>query len=431
MGLYPCNHDKTSLLAFALLVSCASTVTGTTGASDAALDISSADIVVPTDGGASMDHLSDRPDDVGLIDPLCPQRPCRAAPLLRATQTATWLIYPDGRTLYWGSWASTRNPEGEGLVRHESPVVGPTLGDDIVDVAMSVFHGCALAVYPRRVVCWGDNDFGQLGHIASASAEQPATVAGLTDIAAIGALGQSSWALTQSGSFRWGTTNLFELREAYDHPARVTSTPARASRFARGGTDRSFGYLTADGAVYPFGENAYGSAGSGVDAAVTVPTRLMGVTDVIDYHAAATASCVVVASGTVYCWGQRAGILARRGDLPEGTARPELVPGINDATRVFVGSAFACVLTRTRTVRCWGAVNWDPPDGSSGANDFLPPGPPMDLPPVRELAVGQNHACALTMAGEVYCWGHNGAAQLGIPRFYANSTLPRRVPLAQ
>ncbi|MBK6531011.1 MAG: hypothetical protein IPF99_15780 [Deltaproteobacteria bacterium] len=55
----------------------------------------------------------------------------------------------------------------------------------------------------------------------------------------------------------------------------------------------------------------------------------------------------------------------------------------------------------------------------------------MDLPPVRELAVGLNHACALTMADEVYCWGHNGAAQLGIPRFYANSNRPRRVPLPQ
>lgn len=417
-------------LALALLTSCASTVTGTTGASDAALDAPLSDIVGPADVVAT-DHLPDHPDDGGGVDPLCPQRPCRVAPLLRAAMAATWLIYPDGRTIYWGSWASSRNREGEGLHRYESPVQGPRLGDDIVDVAMSIFHGCALAVYPRRVICWGDNDFGQLGHAASASAEPPSIVAGLSDVAAIGALGQSSWALSGSGAFRWGTTNLLELRDVFDRPTRIPFTPTGASRFATGGTDRSFGFLTSDRAVYPFGENAYGSAGSDSDAAVTVPTRLTGLTDVIDYHAAATASCAVVTSGAVYCWGQRAGVLARRGELPEGTARPELVPGINDATRVYVGSAFACVLTRTQTVRCWGAVNWDPPDSSIGANDFLPPGPPMDLPPVRELALGLNHACALTMADEVYCWGHNGAAQLGIPRFYANSNRPRRVPLPQ
>ena len=55
----------------------------------------------------------------------------------------------------------------------------------------------------------------------------------------------------------------------------------------------------------------------------------------------------------------------------------------------------------------------------------------MELPPVRELAVGGSHACALTLAGEIYCWGHNGYGQLGIPRFYANSNRPRRVPLPQ
>jgi len=55
----------------------------------------------------------------------------------------------------------------------------------------------------------------------------------------------------------------------------------------------------------------------------------------------------------------------------------------------------------------------------------------MDLPSVRELAVGLGHACALTMDGEVYCWGSNRSGQLGIPRFYANSNRPRRVPLPQ
>jgi hypothetical protein len=58
--------------------------------------------------------------------------------------------------------------------------------------------------------------------------------------------------------------------------------------------------------------------------------------------------------------------------------------------------------------------------------EAFPPGPripvPMDVALV-DLAVGENHACGLTAAGEAYCWGSNAFLQLGVPNVAADSAL--------
>ncbi|ASD64151.1 Calx-beta domain-containing protein [Bdellovibrio bacteriovorus] len=46
-----------------------------------------------------------------------------------------------------------------------------------------------------------------------------------------------------------------------------------------------------------------------------------------------------------------------------------------------------------------------------------------------DVVAGDNHTCALTSNGNVYCWGHNGAAPLGQGHYYPSSS-PLLVPLA-
>jgi alpha-tubulin suppressor-like RCC1 family protein len=211
---------------------------------------------------------------------------------------------------------------------------------------------------------------------------------------------------------------------------RAFSSPPHALRFPTGAPLYAWGYLTSDGQIYALGQNDYGAVGIDVDAAITTPTRVPGLSPVVDYSTGPFASCAVLAGGEVYCWGRRRGFLEHNDQPPVSTAVPERVVGIDDAVRVHVGSNLACALTRTRGVRCWGRVNWDRREAGATTDDpTSPPGATMELPPVRELAVGEHHACALTMNDEVYCWGANDLGQLGIARFGSDSTTPRRVLL--
>ena len=419
------------IVPFVLLLSCANSVSVRGGAGDAAFDGPPFTSDASADAGVPRDASAEETGDAPSIDPRCPQRPCLSAPLIRATSLATWLLYPDGRTLVWGVWG----PEIGGIeprgVRYTTPSAGPRLSDDVLDFSVANFDGCALLANPRRVSCWGGNEVGELGRgvrSAVGANEALAGVPGVTDVEAIAALDYSSWALTPSGSIVWGSSQI--LGEHGRDRLNPFPAPPNAVRYATGKAGRGWGYLTSDGQIFAFGTNEEGAAGSDQDAAVLQPTRVSGLSNVVDYSAGPWTSCAVVGSGDVYCWGRRAGVLNHDGSPPTSTSIPERVDGLDDAARVHVGSELACVLTRTRRVRCWGRVNWDRQD--AGLNAVVvtsPPGAALVLPPVREVAVGDQHACALTMDGDVYCWGNNHFGQLGIARFGSDSTNPLHVVL--
>lgn len=119
---------------------------------------------------------------------------------------------------------------------------------------------------------------------------------------------------------------------------------------------------------------------------------------------------------------------------------------------VTTGLYHSCGLTRSGVAYCWGNSNgmgqlglgWITPDstGSGGPIDSRPRRVAGRLR-FRAISAGDNHTCALTFAGEVFCWGYGQSGQLGIASVktycngkppYANSKCsirqPTRVPTA-
>ena len=76
-------------------------------------------------------------------------------------------------------------------------------------------------------------------------------------------------------------------------------------------------------------------------------------------------------------------------------------------------SPFSCALTTAGGVKCWGRGDF----GSLGNGDFVNSALPVDVTGltsgVVQIALGSVHACALTAAGGVKCWGYNISGQLG------------------
>ena len=84
------------------------------------------------------------------------------------------------------------------------------------------------------------------------------------------------------------------------------------------------------------------------------------------------------------------------------------------------GWAHACRITPDEGVECWGnnsggtLPNAEGQLGDGTNVDRPIPGPVLGLPePVRTLAAGEEHTCAITVSGAVYCWGDNSQGQLG------------------
>jgi alpha-tubulin suppressor-like RCC1 family protein len=136
--------------------------------------------------------------------------------------------------------------------------------------------------------------------------------------------------------------------------------------------------------------------------------------------------CALLEDGTLRCWGRSAsyGTLGygdiffsdtdRVGD-DETPADMGPVPVGEPVQAVFMGGLRTCVLLEGGRLRCWGdSVLGVLGYGPDISRLYEPPQEDIELGgPVRGLAMGRNHSCAVLDEG-IRCWGRNDYGQLGL-----------------
>lgn len=129
-------------------------------------------------------------------------------------------------------------------------------------------------------------------------------------------------------------------------------------------------------------------------------------------------ACALTSTGTVRCWGQSStsatgGTVHHFGSasLEDNIPEPVEVAGLTGVVDITVKYSTVCVLTNTKKVKCWGRND----TGQVGnGTDTLSIDTPYELPlsNVKKVGVGYDHGCALLEDGTVKCWGTNGDNQL-------------------
>jgi alpha-tubulin suppressor-like RCC1 family protein len=181
----------------------------------------------------------------------------------------------------------------------------------------------------------------------------------------------------------------------------------------------------ADGTLYCWGDNQHGQLGvASAPESSPVPLLAFGfstnmLTGVIAIAAGRNHTCAIV-DGAALCWGQDDQGQLGNGSVGEDdfTTPQAVVRGnqamVRDAAAIVAGAAHTCMLTRDRTVECWGRNAYGQlgrADGGAPAN-AASAAPVSGLSDVDAIAAGTFHTCALS-GGAVYCWGQNGSGQLG------------------
>ena len=155
--------------------------------------------------------------------------------------------------------------------------------------------------------------------------------------------------------------------------------------------------LAGDGSVSCWGSGREGQLGRGESFSEYLPERVPGISDAVALAAGSDHTCVVHATGRVSCWG--AGAL---GQLGTGTLAsvsvPQLVPGIEDAEWIDAGPSSNCVIRTGGALSCWGY------GGGAGNLNAFGLGTVEGVPAVVSVSTGSDRTCAVTVAGEVYCW---------------------------
>ena len=109
----------------------------------------------------------------------------------------------------------------------------------------------------------------------------------------------------------------------------------------------------------------------------------------------------------------------RHANRPEDAPLFDVLTGVQ---AIAVGNDHACALTVTGGVRCWGENEHGQLGDGTTTDRWSPPTTDV-LTGVKAITAGDRYTCALTTAGGVRCWGFNQNGQLGIGTFGAGTDL--------
>ncbi len=429
------------------------------------------DVPLPPEGADESEHLSKvlspevmtwrNVDESTIFRALTPRKLSQYLPLERLTSGARHScgIDGDGRVLCTGEnryhQLGTNRPEQAVRPR---PVPGVTRARDLSIVEEQT---CALQE-DGAVICWGP-DVGSRGGDTFEQV-RPATVTTLKGAVRLARDRHLLCGATREGRVACSYPNgrlLSGLREKGPIEAQpfLGVEDAVDLSIAVGG---SLCILRRSGSVLCEGALPASSIAEGSDSDVWEPQRIRGLTKVKSIAAGYENTCAILEDGSVSCWG-------RGSPRPyPGPFRPYVISGFSDAVEVVVGDASACakcaaepgkvycwrfpgrvtagllkhgellmngrptaiegldnattlafdyehactIRREGRKVSCWG-LNNQGQLGDGTKENRLTPVDVVGLGPVKQVAVGMLHSCALRDNGEILCWGVNGNGQLG------------------
>lgn len=242
-------------------------------------------------------------------------------------------------------------------------------GHKFSKVSVSSTHVCALEYFTSVPFCWGQNLFGEVGVATVANIAVPTQVSG--------------------------------------------NPPAYMSISA--GSLHSCG-VTAAGAAMCWGENFSNQLGNMSSGNTSTPTPVAAPSGLsqLTYSsvtAGASFSCAITQpTSRVFCWG-----------LLGGTTSSIPVEKVNSAMQPWASlgqsttASHVCATTSTNAALCWGDNTSGQLGNGSGGAGFKSSAPVGVLTSVSFVttAAGDLHSCALSLAGDAYCWGEDINGELG------------------
>ena len=273
---------------------------------------------------------------------------------------------------------------GDGETEEELPrIVGP-VATEFKQISARTNHSCAIKGTERRVWCWGNNRYGQLGN-------------------------------GESGG---------NIEINFASPIAVQATELEETNIQSVAVGHQFSCaLLTDKTIKCWGHNQNGQLGIGTAGGTSiVPVQVVGITTATSIAAGQDHACALLEDKTARCWGTNWHGQLGNGVLggPDEPFPTPIRVRLGNIKSIAVGGLHTCALLEDKTARCWG-LNTNGQLGIGGVNTVaIPtPAPVLDttgtgsLGNIKSIALGNNHSCAVLEDKTARCWGLNNRGQLG------------------
>jgi len=282
-------------------------------------------------------------------------------------------------------------------------------------------HSCSLDV-SGTAFCWGSNANGELGDGTTISRGTPAPVSGNFVFKSLAAGNIFTCGLTTLGAaYCWGNNSLGRLGDGTETNRLTPVAVSGGHTFIRlfnSGANHTCG-LSVTGDIFCWGYNIWGQLGDGTTTNRSTPVKLKSDVQFVSLTINDFRTCGLTADGTVYCWGSTIS------GVSEAVVSPTQVPFAERFVQLSLGGErTACGISTNGITKCWGL-------SSSSLIAGLSPTQLLTIPvsgnrQLTNISLGFSHACGTDVDRNVFCWGRNGAGQLGINKDVAeaSSALP-------
>lgn len=361
----------------------------------------------------------------------------------------TCAVLESGDVVCWGD-----NTHGQ-LGRNSTA----TIGDDelpsdvgavdlngtlVASVAVGGLHTCVVTG-EGRVICWGRNNFGQLGygHTSDIGDDEPAFAGGFVDLPAAAlqlsaGVDHTCAVLVDDTTICWGRGDQGQLANNGTDNVGDDETPADVGVSAYFNTAFPTPTPTPTPSTTPAPTPSVTPSPSATPMASPDPRA-----PVNQIAAGREHTCAVRYDGQLVCWGKGDYGRLGYGDTEtvgddEIPARKGAVPVGDWVTQVAAGDYHTCTIVEGGKLLCWGygadgqlgyrAIDDIGDDEVPASMGYISFGLPVQ---VTQVAAGMTHTCALTADGFVFCWGYNADGQLGLGNAVSQTEPTTFVFLAQ
>lgn len=332
------------------------------------------------------------------------------------------LVIDGGHVWAWGNNLSNQIGTSENDYER-SPVKINNLNNIIALAKGSAANHCLALNENGTVWSWGSNEYGQLGLGATevVNSNTPTMVEKIFGVVALSAGRNHSLALKDNGTvWTWGDNTYGQLGHINQEKSRIPKKIHGLQHIVaiEAGYNHSMA-LSKDGTVWTWGKNINGQLGIGNEKNTNKPIQVEGLENVVYISAGASHCLAIKNDGTVWSWGWN-----DYGQLGDGSFESKNKPvqaKIKDVVKVSSGGLHSVALTTEGTVFAWGANSFGQLGKSSNRN-YAMPVKIFALKNIVSVVAGDMHSVAVKGDGTVQAWGSNNNYQLGTEQGLSSST---------